>query len=102
MAYLKHSNSKFYILIFCNLSGILCRERSERMMKKQNWADAVEAIYHQKELLDTAMCSYGENVYDQIIKRFFRCSLAPIEQGKIEVHLLFLRNISSKMNMKIK
>ena len=62
-------------------------------MKKQNWADAVEAIYHQKELLDTAMCSYGENVYDQIIKRFFRCSLAPIEQGKIEVHLLFLRNI---------
>ena len=54
------------------------------MMKKQNWADAVEAIYHQKELLDTAMCSYGENVYDQIIKRFFRCSLAPIEQGKIE------------------
>lgn len=40
------------------------------MMKKQNWADAVEAIYHQKELLDTAMCSYGENVYDQIIKRF--------------------------------
>lgn len=22
------------------------------MMKKQNWADAVEAIYHQKELLD--------------------------------------------------
>ncbi len=72
------------------------------MMKMQNWADAVGAIYHQRELLDRAICYYGENVYDEIMKRSFRCSLAPIEQGKIEVHLLFLRNISSKMNMKIK
>ena len=63
------------------------------MMKKQNWADAVEAIYHQRELLGRITCSYEENVYDEIMKRSFRCSLAPIEQGRIEVHLLFLRNI---------
>lgn len=62
-------------------------------MKTQDWIDAVEAIYYQKELLNMAAHGYEENVYNEIMKRSFRCSLAPIEQGRIEVHLLFLRNI---------
>lgn len=59
------------------------------MMKKQNWADAVEAIYHQKELLDTAMCSYGENVYDQIIKRFFDVRSPRLNREKLKFIFCF-------------
>lgn len=62
-------------------------------MKKHDWADAVEAIYYQKELLDRVTYSYEEKVYDEIMRRSFRCSIAPIEQGRLEIHLLFLRNI---------
>lgn len=56
----------------------------------EDWHDAVHTIYELRERLDLATSNFDDDFCSKILKHSFRCSLAPIERGKIEVHLMFL------------
>lgn len=56
----------------------------------EDWHDAVHMIYELRERLDLATSNFDDDYRSKILKHSFRCSLAPIERGKIEIHLLFL------------
>ena len=63
------------------------------MIDVENWEKAVAAIYEQRERIASASSSFDDEIRKKMLKRSFRCSLTPIERGRIEVHLLFLRFI---------
>ena len=63
------------------------------MIDVENWEKAVAAIYEQRERIASASSSFDDEIREKMLKRSFRCSLTPIERGRIEVHLLFLRFI---------
>lgn len=56
----------------------------------EDWHDAVHMIYELRERLDLATSNFDDDYRSKILKHLFCCSLAPIERGKIEIHLLFL------------
>ena len=59
----------------------------------EDWHDAVHTIYDLRERLDLATSSFDDDYRSEVMKHSFRCSLAPIERGKIEVHLMFLHYV---------
>ena len=63
------------------------------MIDVENWEKAVAAIYEQRERIASASSIFDDEIREKMLKRSFRCSLTPIERGRIEVHLLFLRFI---------
>lgn len=63
------------------------------MIDVENWEEAVAAIYEQRERIASASSSFDDEIREKMLKCSFRCSLSPIERGRIEVHLLFLRFI---------
>lgn len=63
------------------------------MIDVENWEEAVAAIYEQRERIALASTSFDDEIREKLLKCSFRCSLTPIERGRIEVHLLFLRFI---------
>lgn len=58
----------------------------EETLKQQ----VIDTIFDQQDRLDSATLGLDDLVRCTIFRRAFRCSLAPVEQGRIEVHLLFL------------
>lgn len=58
----------------------------------KDWQDAVHTIYTLRERLDL-VTSNLDDYRSKIMKHSFRCSIAPIERGKIEVHLMFLNYV---------
>ena len=56
----------------------------------EDWHDAVHMIYELRERLDLATSNFDDDYRSKILKHSFCCSLAPVERGKIEIHLLFL------------
>ena len=63
------------------------------MIDVENWEKAVAAIYEQRERIASASSIFDDEIREKMLKCSFRCSLTPIERGRIEVHLLFLRFI---------
>ena len=55
---------------------------------------AVNLICEQQERLYSVLdARLDDRTQKKLFRRSFRCSLAPVEQGRIEIHLLFLRNV---------
>lgn len=63
------------------------------MIDVENWEEAITAIYEQRERIASASSNFDDEIREKMLKCSFRCSLTPIERGRIEVHLLFLRFI---------
>lgn len=47
----------------------------------------------QERLYSVLDARLDDRTQEALFRRSFRCSLAPVEQGRIEIHLLFLRNV---------
>ena len=59
-----------------------------------NREQVVDLICEQQERLYSVLdARLDDRTQKDLFRRSFRCSLAPVDQGRIEVHLLFLRYV---------
>ena len=64
---------------------------------------AVNLICEQQERLYSVLdARLDDSAQETLFQQSFRCSLAPVEQGRIEMHLLFCAVYSFRMNCLIR